>query len=935
MTESEKQEIVSRVLSSLSTNSATIDQLIETGACTDNDYFETGKGNKVSYANMMKPIHQKYDRNFSDLNKDIVKKTTELNISVLYPTGGIGGSNKYDLATAIGKVPEELRIPGLTVGFVNASGKVEKWEYQGGSWAVASFIQQASGGNKILEWATDAATTRKQVPANERKAGMQISYLHPESGWVNEQYIGTAVSGGEWAKDTNWASFLNHKALSSQFAIKEDFQTIEQRLSSTRYGVDDAMFFSDKAKLVPSHPKIIVNANMFSIPANTHIDAIRFRPAKGLTTTFYKLRVDGVNFVDKSVIVKYTGENDAQLIDIPVDFTLSEGEVVGIYGGRYMVNTPEANSSMQDGWGVFSNELQLYSLVQYVKNSLPSKGDLLLLSKSTDDNYSKIQDINKTLNSFCSGGPVESFFSPPLFNENIKDYDQTMNNNPFKDKGVYGILINKNTNLVGFYTFVFSILSPVTIYLYKLQSKSFVKVESHYTDTIGYQYISLDKPYPVTAGDYLICSPVKGALGISNTSSETISLGITDGIVTYSQINRNYFLYFRPVYKEERTTSGLLYVSDSRKYISLQDDDMTSSVQNWVSKNWTFSESGATPDTLGDTAYIRNKHIYHSDKRFMRTRIEMGVDTVLKIPVVMSDIKTGYGASCFCVDFSNKKLIIYKVGNGSDSQAQTSGYTNEILKESIIPENMIGNREYILELHKDNTKNRLILLDTLTAQRVEVEHDGWGAGRQNHFYAFYVASGHLPTIRRFQVYSLNRPDIVFAGDSITEGHGVADRTKRYADQYRRSHPEKKVVISALSGDSIEGIIRKFETEYNIYKPRILSVLIGANGGNNTGILRLLKQKCDNIGCKLILNRLTCQQSDDSHIAKNETIEYLNLPGARFDIATAKDNYPLVDDSHPKPRYNPSLYQDAGLHPNGDGQTEMYKRFCIDLPELDN
>ena len=50
MTESEKQEIVSRVLSSLSTNSATIDQLIETGACTDNDYFETGKGNKVSYA---------------------------------------------------------------------------------------------------------------------------------------------------------------------------------------------------------------------------------------------------------------------------------------------------------------------------------------------------------------------------------------------------------------------------------------------------------------------------------------------------------------------------------------------------------------------------------------------------------------------------------------------------------------------------------------------------------------------------------------------------------------------------------------------------------------------------------------------------------------------------------------------------------------------
>lgn len=208
MTESEKQEIVSRVLSSLSTNSATIDQLIETGACTDNDYFETGKGNKVSYANMMKPIHQKYDRKFSDLNKDIVKKTTELNISVLYPTGGIGGSNKYDLATAIGKVPEELRVPGLVVSFLNQQSKVEKWTYQGGTWAAVSFIRQEAGGNKILEWNTDAATTRKQVPANERKAGMQISYKDADGDWVNEQYIGAAVSDAEWAKDTNWNIFL-------------------------------------------------------------------------------------------------------------------------------------------------------------------------------------------------------------------------------------------------------------------------------------------------------------------------------------------------------------------------------------------------------------------------------------------------------------------------------------------------------------------------------------------------------------------------------------------------------------------------------------------------------------------------------------------------------------------------------------------------------
>ena len=61
------------------------------------------------------------------------------------------------LSTAIVQVPEELRVPGLVVSFLNKANKVEKWTYQGGTWAAASFIRQEAGGNKILEWNTDAA----------------------------------------------------------------------------------------------------------------------------------------------------------------------------------------------------------------------------------------------------------------------------------------------------------------------------------------------------------------------------------------------------------------------------------------------------------------------------------------------------------------------------------------------------------------------------------------------------------------------------------------------------------------------------------------------------------------------------------------------------------------------------------------------------------
>ena len=101
----------------------------------------------------------------------------------------------------------------MKVSFINSAGKPESWKYQGGSWAVANFIQESSGGNKILTWVTDTATTRKQVSVNERKAGMQISYKTDDEDWVNEQYIGTTFTDTEWAKDENWAEIPNQKQI--------------------------------------------------------------------------------------------------------------------------------------------------------------------------------------------------------------------------------------------------------------------------------------------------------------------------------------------------------------------------------------------------------------------------------------------------------------------------------------------------------------------------------------------------------------------------------------------------------------------------------------------------------------------------------------------------------------------------------------------------
>ncbi len=100
---------------------------------------------------------------------------------------------------------------GTYVNFSNLvieSGQlgILKWD---GSWHKEVLEIGAGGGNMILEWNTDVATTRKQVLSKYRKPGVQISYENPETGWINEQYVGTSITNTEWSKDENWEEIPN------------------------------------------------------------------------------------------------------------------------------------------------------------------------------------------------------------------------------------------------------------------------------------------------------------------------------------------------------------------------------------------------------------------------------------------------------------------------------------------------------------------------------------------------------------------------------------------------------------------------------------------------------------------------------------------------------------------------------------------------------
>lgn len=74
----------------------------------------------------------------------------EVNVSKIFPTGGIGSSNKYTLETAIAQIPSSLRTVGIKCSFLDEAGTVEEWIYQGGTFTIADSWKQ-TGVQKLSE----------------------------------------------------------------------------------------------------------------------------------------------------------------------------------------------------------------------------------------------------------------------------------------------------------------------------------------------------------------------------------------------------------------------------------------------------------------------------------------------------------------------------------------------------------------------------------------------------------------------------------------------------------------------------------------------------------------------------------------------------------------------------------------------------------------
>ena len=95
------------------------------------------------------------------------KLIEEINVSKVFPTGGIDGTNKYTLETAIAKIPSAYRNVGIKCSFLNEGNNLEIWEYQGGT----------RGFTDLLSW---KRTDGERI--NQSFVIYDVSALHPTGG---------------------------------------------------------------------------------------------------------------------------------------------------------------------------------------------------------------------------------------------------------------------------------------------------------------------------------------------------------------------------------------------------------------------------------------------------------------------------------------------------------------------------------------------------------------------------------------------------------------------------------------------------------------------------------------------------------------------------------------------------------------------------------
>lgn len=361
------------------------------------------------------------------------------------------------------------------------------------------------------------------------------------------------------------------------------------------------------------------------------------------------------------------------------------------------------------------------------------------------------------------------------------------------------------------------------------------------------------------------------------------------------------------------------YIKRWNAYKSVVFDNFISESNLWRfvgdASNWEFDYENHTLRPLNFGGYINNfltntayiNRNFCADKREATFVITLYSDTKMNIHCFRTPNGGLDNESMVTIDCANGLL-------GLCSNRAKQPIPDDYVSTS--PFEVSNGKTYLVSLSKDIFHFEISICDYASGKRLShVEVDGWAGGSMSGRYGVSLSSGTAFLLRRVNVSILNNPDVCFVGDSITEGVGSTDLNTSWANLARMACGNS--LISAAGGDSIDGVFSRFESEFNLIKPKVMVVFIGWNRILTQAEVEQLVTKCDNIGAKLIMGMIY----KPGFLSQNLIIESLGIPSIRFDLSNCVNNDPAQG-------VNRYLCPD-GAHPDGLGNVVMFERLQLD------
>ena len=353
-----------------------------------------------------------------------------------------------------------------------------------------------------------------------------------------------------------------------------------------------------------------------------------------------------------------------------------------------------------------------------------------------------------------------------------------------------------------------------------------------------------------------------------------------------------------------------------------------------------FSESGESLISNGNSLAVYKKR-YISDQRKAKFIIHFG--STIPNEIIVGSTQSSSPSSikystCCKINIQNGLLIIYRC----DGRNGQNAFPSFVLASTNIKQSISPNTDYIIELERDRKKTTLRLINYLKGSVDEVTYDAsnvtFMSGPGNHR-PYYFINIDVPGVifKRFSIIGCYDVAICHVGDSLSESNGRADSSsspnKNWIEYIMDDFGGNGCIV-AQSGMSASDAITALTNEVAKIKPKILSVMIGTNGGITTSQVQQFIGFAQNANIPIFIHHVPStsleRQSTETNSSNviNATIDAANVRGAMMDIATC------IDGDISKGA-DEALYNSDHLHINSLGNIKMYERAKIDIEELVN